>query len=510
MVLQSDTSQSEPHAEALEKALELRRDGNLVEASNIYRDILKADFGNLDAWLGLGLTGYDHENHDFARDTFWRLLQVASSRADIWTAYGRVLGRQKKTEQCEEALRKAISLNPYYAPAHLELGICFFLKGLKSEGVECLNKAIALAPNQAGPYLQLAGEGQIKFGDQRFQELLKMASEARDFKSGKHEIHFSLAKVYEKTGDYGSAFRHYEIANSHSEEPESSWQKRIARRFNLFKIMVTPEFLSWRVPEIHKIYTPIFIVGMPRSGTTLTDQIFGTHSQVYAGDELAYLNKYAQRMTLERTHRHFPEAAGSLQNEDYIAIAKLYQLRVRELNSTQQFITDKMPWNFQMIGVIYKAMPWAKVIHIHRNPVDCGFSNFRAPLSRDIQYSCTFEGFAYYRKHYQDLMDFWRATIPDFYLDLCYEELVEHPEREIRRVLDFCGLPWEDKLLSFHTTQREVRTISRNQVNKPLNRESIGYDQKYGELLDPLKDALRRYGLIEDGRPVKASESARP
>ncbi|HXV73812.1 MAG TPA: sulfotransferase, partial [Sphingomonadales bacterium] len=228
------------------------------------------------------------------------------------------------------------------------------------------------------------------------------------------------------------------------------------------------------------------------------------------GDELPYLTKYLQRVTQSRTRRRFPEAASALHNEDFINLAKLYQLRVRQLDSTKPFMTDKMPWNFQLVGLIYKAMPWAKVIHIYRNPVDCGFSNFRSPLSKDIQYSCSFEGFAYYRRIYQDFMNLWHATLPGFFLDLCYEELVEHPEREIRRVLDFCGLPWEDKLMAFHSTKREIRTISRNQVSKPLNRESIGYEKKYGKLLDPLKEALRGYGLIDaEGRP-RVSGSARP
>lgn len=495
----------------LKKARELQDAGNLVAATQAYKDILKRDFDNVEAWHGLGLIGYENNNYDLARDVLWRVLQVAPDRPDIWTSYGRVLSQLRKSGEAAKAFQKALNLAPDYSPAYLEMGISLLQRGEKERAVGYLEKSLVLTPTLAASYLHLAQEGKIGLGDARFQKLQKLAEGEKLHDGSKHTVHFAIARVYENARNYEEAFRHFALGNRYAEYPDSTWKETFSRRFEIAKTLFTREFLAERVSETKRIYTPIFIVGMPRSGTTLTDQIFGTHSEVFAGDELPYLGKYLQRLTQARTRRHFPEGAAALRHADFEQLAKLYQLRVRTLNATKEFITDKMPWNFQLIGFIWKAMPWAKVIHIYRDPVDCGFSNFRSPLPRDIQFSCSFEGFAYYRKIYQDFMDLWRATVPGFFLDLCYEDLVEHPEREIRRVLDYCGLPWEDKLLEFHSTRREIRTMSRNQVSRPLNRESIGYEKKYGKLLDPLKEALRAHGVLDSGtRAGPVSGSARP
>ena len=260
---------------------------------------------------------------------------------------------------------------------------------------------------------------------------------------------------------------------------------------------MTPEFLAAKVSETHKIYTPIFIVGMPRSGTTLTDQIFATHSECFGGDELQYFTKYLSRVAHFVTGSPAVLKYPELQLKDLAQIGTLYQQRVQLLSPGSQYISDKMPWNFHQLGMISKILPWAKIIHIHRDPLDCGFSCYRVPLPNKLEFTCDMEDYAFYRAKYQELMDFWQETIPDSFINLSYEKMVDNPEKELRKVLDYCGLPWEDELLNFHKTKRQVRTISSDQVNKPLNKSSIGRAMKYEKHLKPMISALEDYGLIQ-------------
>ncbi|MEE8294301.1 MAG: sulfotransferase, partial [Sphingomonadales bacterium] len=237
-------------------------------------------------------------------------------------------------------------------------------------------------------------------------------------------------------------------------------------------------------------------VGMPRSGTSLTDQIFATHSDCFGGDELQYFTKYLNRMTSTLEGEKGILGYTDLKMEHLEQVSTLYQRRVQTLSPGSHYISDKMPWNYQVLGMISKVLPWAKIIHIHRDPLDCGLSCYRNPLPNNLEFTCDMEDYAFYRAKYQELMDFWQKTIPERFINLSYEELVDNPEKELRRVLDYCGLPWEDELLNFHKTKRQVRTISSDQVNKPLNKSSIGRAMKYEKELAPMISALEKYGLI--------------
>lgn len=491
--------------EELKKATELRNEGKFDEAADIYRDILKQDFEQVDALQGLALVAHENNNYDVARDLFEKALACDPERFDVWANYGELLNDLKDSEGAERALQNALNLNPDWALAYKSLGTLALIKGEREKGIAFMEKALKVNPNMVGVFMPLAKAKAIKPGDVLVKRMERIVEDP-DAEPGKRAaVHYALAYVYQQANDVDTYFYHLKTANKLNYDSDPKWKNRLRRGLTATKKIFTKEFLSQQVGEEKKIYTPIFIVGLPRSGTTLTDQIFGTHSKVFAGDELQYLSKYLSRITVSKTKKGLPFGLSHLGLEDLERLATLYQGRVRQMAPDFDYITDKMPWNYLHVGMIYKAMPWAKVIHIHRDPVDCGFSNYRNPLSKSIEFTCDFEGYAFYRSVYQEYMDFWQEQLPDFFINLKYEELVDHPEREIRRILKFCGLPWEDKVLRFHETKREVRTISNDQVNQPLNRSSIGYAEKYGKHLEPLKEALRAYKLIEGAKNSRQS-----
>lgn len=482
--------------EELKKASELRNQGKLNDAADIYRDILKQDFEHVDALNGLGLIAQENNNYDLARDLFEKALKINPERPDIWGNYGSLLSDLRDSAGAERALLNALNLNPDYAAAYRTLGTLAIIRGDREKGVEMLRKALKLNPNMTGVFLPLAKAKAIKPDDILVKRMERIVNDPEEEPGQRATVHYALAYVYQQANDIDTYFHHLEQANGINYDADPKWKTNLRQALETTKKIFTPEFLAKRVSEDKKIYTPIFIVGLPRSGTTLTDQIFGTHSKVSAGDELQYFAKYLSRVVASKYNASVPFGLRKMTVEDLEKVSTLYQGRVRQMIPEGEYITDKMPWNYMHVGMIYKTMPWAKVIHIYRDPVDCGFSNYRNPLSKDIQFSCDFEGYAYYRSIYQEYMDFWKSRLGDFYIDLKYEELVDHPDREIKRILKFCGLPWEDKVLRFHETKREIRTISNDQVNQPLNKSSIGYTDKYGKHLDPLKEALKAYKLI--------------
>jgi tetratricopeptide (TPR) repeat protein len=369
-------------------------------------------------------------------------------------------------------------------------------RGDRDEGLDLARKALEVNPEYLGTYLIMAKAKAINIDDPLVDQIKNLLEKNKNFPGAAEVLHYAMSYIYEQAGDTPKFFFHLNKANDCNRSPNEEWKENLAQRVDNIKSVMTPEFLNERVSEAYKIYTPIFIVGMPRSGTSLTDQIFATHSQCFGGDELQYFAKYLTRINFAVSGSNQVTGHKEMKMEHLIQLATLYQKRVQTLAPGTPYISDKMLWNYQNIGMISKALPWAKIIHIHRNPLDNGFSNYRSPLSRNLEFTCGMEDYAYYRSKYQEIMDFWQETIPERFINLSYEEMVDNPEKELKRVLDYCGLPWEDGLLDFHKTKRQVRTISSDQVNQPLNKKSIGKAMKYEKELAPMIKALKGYGLI--------------
>ncbi len=473
------------------------RAGNPEEAKTLIKQVLDFDIKNVQALHVLGQICHEEKNLDLARDILKEALKIEPENDNILVTYGNVLNELRQPEEAGETLKKAIELNPFAVKAYLSLSTISLTRGDRDEGIDFIKKALEINPDLVGAYLPLCKAKYVKVGDYYYQEMERLLKACYDDPNALHFLHFALSYVYQQAGKNKEFFHHLKEANKYGQSPDNKWRNRLTLRTKNLKKISTPEFLNEKVGEEYKIMTPVFIVGMPRSGTSLTDQIFATHSQCYGGDELQYFPKYLNRICQGATGELGFLSYPKMKIEHFQQVATLYQKRVQLLSPGTQYISDKMPWNFQMVGMISKILPWAKIIHIHRDPLDCGFSCYRSPLAKNIEFSAGMEDYAFYRAQYQELMDFWQQTIPDRFINLCYEELVDNPEKELRRILEYCGLPWEDQLLDFHKTKRQVRTISSDQVNKPLNKSSIGYRQKYEKELQPMIKALKKYGLIE-------------
>jgi len=260
--------------------------------------------------------------------------------------------------------------------------------------------------------------------------------------------------------------------------------------FNGLKNVFDDKLFSKHVDTGYGENTPIFIVGMPRSGSSLLEQILASHSLVYGAGELKYLSQIVIHSSAKIAGIKFPYCAAKLSPDNFEILGAEYSKRLRQYSGAVKYITDKELHNFLYIGMIRLTLPNAKIIHCKRNPVDTCLSIFKTYFAGVHKYAYDLSELGEYYKLYQDLMEHWYKILPGYIFDIQYEDLVGDQEGETRKLLDYCELPWDEACLSFHRTIRPVRTASAEQVRRPIYNSSVGLWRRYEKHLSPLLSAL--------------------
>ena len=315
---------------------------------------------------------------------------------------------------------------------------------------------------------------------------------AREDLSDENRIHigFGLGKAYEDLGEYRKSMACIvEAAQLKFENSDYSHEDSIAL-FESIKSTLTAEFANKFAASGNPDPTPIFILGMPRSGTSLAEQILASHPQVFGAGELRFLTQLVSRAdefeTDRESIRHLPEMAPEAMRQ----LGDSYIERIRALSSEARFITDKMPHNFLYIGLIRTILPNARIVRLRRDPVDNCLSIFKNYFARGHYYSYDLTSLGRYYRLYLGLMDFWEEQFPGSVFDLSYERLVTEPEHQIAELLEYCDLPWDDSCMQSHKTRRAVKTASVAQVRQPIYRDSVKSSERFQEELRPLIEAL--------------------
>ena len=309
----------------------------------------------------------------------------------------------------------------------------------------------------------------------------------------KSTIHFSLADLYDAKHDVTRAFNNYRLANALKQISFDEWEH--ARSINRLMQTCSEQYFK-NAPlskKGKKRIQPIFIIGVPRSGTSLVEQILSSHPAVHGGGELTFINDLVESAPeMLASDLPYPECMANISQEIINTLSKKYIKKASELMDTNKtVITDKLPGNCFHLGFIQLLFPKAKVIHCIRNPFDtclsCYFNDFSSPYM-GFSYDLRKIG-AYYRLH-EKLMQHWNSVLNIQILDISYEKLLNSPEDNIRHLLKFCGLIWDRNCLNFNLNKRVVKTASYSQVRKPIYTTSIGRWKEYSEYLSPLKEAL--------------------
>lgn len=408
---------------------------------------------------------------------------------------GTLLMELGQEESALQAYDEAAKLEKDSAAVQLNRAVCLQVLGRLDESRLAFEHALRLDPTLDG-YNQYVQTRKFDKEDPEanapFLELLESRTRDSMPLSTRIDGEFALAKAYDSLGDLDKSFEHLNAANKLKRSVLSYSSDESRQDMDSIKRMFTKEFIEKYKGTCEVDLAPIFVLGMPRSGTTLTEQILAAHSGVNPGNELTYLASMGSEFNEVWSKRL---AAGKEVQAEVVSelrrLGETYKERTRRLQLPGKRFTDKMPGNFLHIGLIYLLFPNAKVVHCHRHPADTCLSCYERLFSKGLVFSYDMHDLGVYYKLYLEMMQHWREVLPKgFFFEARYEDMVTDSEEQIRRLLDFCGLEFEEACLEFHKVKRTVTTASSLQVRKPMYKSSLNRWKKYGAKLQPLLDAL--------------------
>jgi tetratricopeptide (TPR) repeat protein len=468
--------------------------GRYAEAATQYRRALAARPGFAGAHFNLGNALHALGQPAAAIAEYREALAAAPHYAEALNNLGNVLREMNRGEEAVAAYDAALAAAPANVDGHYNRGNALKELGRFAEARAAFGQALALDPRCAAAYHDLVDSCRIESGDPVTAAMEGLAAEAGALgEIDRALLHFALGKIYADLGRHDDAFAQWSrgagLKRRHVDYDEAAEFRRFARIERVF----TPALLRGLAGQGDPSSVPIFILGMPRSGTSLVEQILASHPLVLGAGESADLPAAAEAIGAG-SGRAYPESVEILDAAGLRSFAADYSRRARARVGTgaAERITDKLPANFRYVGLIALAFPNVRIIHVRRDPVDTCLSCFSRCFVGGAQgYSYDLRELGRYYRRYQALMAEWRALLPaGRLLEIRYEDLVADLETQARRLVAECGLPWDDACLAFHQTQRVVRTASAAQVRQPLYRSAVGRWRAYERHLGPLLAAL--------------------
>ena len=454
--------------------------GQLEKAVASHRRAISRKPGYAESHNNLGSALLDLGRTDEAIASFRRALTIEPDFALAHANLGNALTLENHPDEAEASCRRALELDPRLAAAVVQLAEIAAARGCFDEAEEWLKGAIAIEPDMPEAWAGLARLRKMKVTDADWLTQAQRIAGQRLPPRREVPLRYALGKYFDDVGEYTLAFENYRRANelSNRARPEHGLAQ-LSHGVDRIIHTHTREWLNRSSADSNPSARPVFIVGMPRSGTTLAEQILASHADVYGAGELDFWSKAAAAYGNERSESAEPGEIGKL--------AKRYLALLSGLSSDSLRVVDKMPGNFMYLGLIRAALPGAHIIHMQRDPIDTCLSIYFHDFGGAHPYAGDLNDLAAYYAEYARLMDHWRATLPSgALLDLPYEELVKDPESWSRRMVEFIGLPWDPNCMEFHRTRRTVNTHSKWQARQKVSTSSVGRWRNYERFLGPL------------------------
>jgi len=468
--------------------------GCFDDAEAILRKIIQMAPSFIEAWHDLGTTLKEQHKLDEAVEVLEHAVQLDSNNAVSHHLHASALAMTAKSEQAELDYKRAIELNPNVPKAHLGLGHVLKTVGKQEEGIAAYRKAMELQPNLAEVHYSLSNLKTFRFTDEEIDDMRYRLEHEQLIDESKVHFAFSLAKAFEDGKDYDGAFEYYARANE-------------THRASIAYDPVENEVINGKIREVFNAElfeqysgqvmgcqdaAPIFILGLPRSGSTLLEQILASHSQVDGTSELPDLSLVSTSLNKRGPGGvAYPQTVLDLDHEAIAALGEQYIERTQRHRAGAAHFTDKMPNNFSHIGLIQLILPNAKIIDARRHPLDSCMGCFKQHFAKGQTFTYDLFELGEYYLEYHQMMQHWDEVLPGKVLHVQYEDVVADLERQVRRLLDFCELPFEDSCVNFHETDRAVRTASSEQVRQPIYSGSINTWQRFEKHLQPLIDTLK-------------------
>ena len=497
---------------------------NLQEAIQAFQKATQIAPNFLPAYNNLGNIYREIGQFDEALAMFNKVLELKPDMAEAWFNIGLLYKTNLDGKNAVDNFTKATEIKPDYSKAYFKMGVCYYqLLNDSEQAIQYFDKTIEIDPAYVSAYLHkasvLQGLGQFDEAGNIIRQAIDIDVSAVDGYLGivigqsynekdlsqlqgllddddldikkSISIYFSLGRIFDDQNQYEKAFQYFKRGNELNRSTQQfdlqAFEQLITRVIETFDgafIQKNAEFGS--TSEL-----PVFIVGMPRSGTTLVEQIIAAHPDVYGAGELPYMR---QRISeLSNRYQHFgqyPEGMRQLTGPDLTQLSEDYLNEIKQLDNKATRITDKFLQNFIHLGLIAMLYPKARIIHCQREPLDTCLSIYFQHFEDAHTYAYDLTDIGYFYRQYRRLMGYWQERLPQQILTIQYEDLVEDLEHKSRELIEHIGLPWDERCLRFYEDERIVKTASQWQVRQPLYKTSIGRWKNYDAYLGPLKEVL--------------------
>ncbi|MDP4027598.1 MAG: tetratricopeptide repeat protein [Gallionella sp.] len=467
--------------------------GKLDEAEASYRRALQLKPGYAAAHYNLGNLLHDRNRLGEAEASYRQALKISPDNVDAHTNLGNLLQELDRLEEAEASFRQALQIKPDYAEAHGNLGKLLLDRGRIDEAEASFWQALQVRPDDLVVRLSLALARKVKAGDENMAALIATEQATRNSATplpvdGAMCLHFALGKCYDDTGVHEKAFPHFLEGNRLKCATSGFNPDQAAQYFASIMQNFDTEALGRLRGGGDSSPLPIFILGMPRSGTTLVEQIVSSYPGIHGAGELPDMKVIMRR---NMAGSAFHDNLSSLDQAQLASWGAEYVAGLQSRAPSALRVTDKMPANFLVVGLIHLMLPNAKIIHVKRNPADTCLSCFTQLFKDGQEFSYDLAELGRYYAGYARLMAHWRNVLPEgAFLDVRYEDVVADQEAQSRRIIDYCGLEWNDACLDFHRNERAVKTASMAQVRRPIYQSSVERWRSYEKFLEPLFDAL--------------------
>ena len=476
------------------------------DAELLLESALKIAPGHRVARYEYALVLLKRHKHVQARVQMEQLLRLDPHNRAYRTTYATVCTGLGDYDAALPLYREVLAETPGDPELHLSIAHALKTLGKTQEAIDSYRAAAAVRPNFGETYWSLANLKTYRFTDGEIARMRSEEASAATQPVDRYHLCFALGKAFEDRAEYAESFIYYERGNALKKTECRYRPDPLERNARLQASVCTREFFAARRDVGCPDRSPILVVGLPRSGSTLIEQILASHSQVEGTMELADIPRMVQdlqgREAAGATPR-YPGILAGMKPEDFRRLGEKYLRDTRVYRTGKPRFIDKMPNNFRHLGLIHLILPNARIIDARRDPMACCFSNFKQLFASGQQFTYSIEDIARYYRMYMDLMTHWENVLPGKILRVEHESVVQDFETNVCRILDFCELEFEPGCIEFHKTKRTVHTASSEQVRRPLNREGVDQWRHYEPWLGPLKEALDLPNC-----PTKSSVSA--
>ena len=469
--------------------ISLARQNKHEESISSFHDAIECCPKKTLLFNSLGLTYLQKGNIENALECFKDASEYNPSYYPSYINLGNAYLRTSKSSEAIKAFKKAIQIDSTDLRGYINLSLAYKTAGKIKESINICEKAISLNKNYGLAHRHLSSLKTYEISSDKHILLMKRIINNKDINDPDlSDIYFGLGKALEDVGEYDEAFKFLELGNS------------IFRNNIDFSIENSKEYFKSLKVDYKKISgldlksnkRNLFVLGMPRSGTSLVEQILSSHSDVIGGGELQFFLDSVKRSFKEEVGLPFPDHLKNINSSVLKLIHQNYLTSTSGLFRGRSYLVDKMPYNFMFIGLILLSLPDSKIILCERNPIENCFSIYKQKFRRGHNFAYSLKEIAEYYLLYHELTTFWKELYPNRIFCLTYENLIKNQEKVSRDLLDYCNLEWEENCLFFYKNKRDVRTASAVQVKKPIYTNSLELSRNYAEHITILNDTLER------------------